>query len=180
MFVELSCVSTGSPWLVSSGTIRCRQHLAQFDAPLIERVDLPDRPLREHAVLIECDQRAECLRRQPFGQDGVRGTIAFKAAMWDQPLWCALRAHLLSGLPKRQRLGLCEDVGHQEIVMIVQRIQRLAEADDVARNQTRSLVDQLVKRVLTVRAGLAPVDRSGLIVDPHARRASRACHCFPS
>ena len=63
--------------------------------------------------------------------------------------------------------------------MIVQRIQRLAEADDVARNHSRSLVDQLVERVLTVRAGLAPINRSGLIVDPHARRASRACRCFP-
>ena len=41
--------------------------------------------------------------------------------------------------------------------MIVQRIQCLAEPDDVARNQPRPLVDQLVKRVLTVRAGLAPI-----------------------
>jgi len=36
-----------------------RQHLAQLHAPLIERIDAPDRALREHAVLIERDQLAE-------------------------------------------------------------------------------------------------------------------------
>src|ERR1035441_2523727 len=29
-----------------------RQHLAQLDAPLIERIDAPDRALREHTVQI--------------------------------------------------------------------------------------------------------------------------------
>ena len=32
----------------------------------------------------------------------------------------------------------------------------------------RALMDQLVERVLTVGAGLAPIDRSGLIVDARA------------
>src|SRR5215218_1124153 len=35
------------------------QRLAQLDAPLIERVDPPDRSLGEDAVLIERDQLAE-------------------------------------------------------------------------------------------------------------------------
>src|SRR4051794_21106837 len=30
-----------------------REHLAEFHAPLVERVDVPDRALREHTVLIE-------------------------------------------------------------------------------------------------------------------------------
>src|SRR5215470_11836286 len=35
------------------------QHLAQFDAPLIERIDVPDCALGEDAVLVEGDELAE-------------------------------------------------------------------------------------------------------------------------
>ena len=46
--------------------------------------------------------------------------------------------------------------------------------------EPRALVDQLVERVLAVGAGLAPVDRAGLVVDRARRPASRACRCSPS
>ena len=38
------------------------QYFAQFDAPLVEAVDVPDRPLRKDAVLVQRDQAAECRR----------------------------------------------------------------------------------------------------------------------
>src|SRR5215471_1159993 len=38
---------------------RHRERLAEFDAPLVERVDAPDGFLREHTVLVERDERAE-------------------------------------------------------------------------------------------------------------------------
>jgi len=41
------------------------ERLAEFHAPLIEAIDAPDRALSENAVLIERDQLAERLRRQP-------------------------------------------------------------------------------------------------------------------
>src|SRR5256885_8913757 len=41
-----------------------RQLLAQLDAPLVERVDAPDDPLREDLVLVHRDQHAERPRRQ--------------------------------------------------------------------------------------------------------------------
>src|SRR5713226_8827812 len=41
------------------------QHLAQLDAPLVEGVDAPDGALGENAVLVESDELAERLRRQP-------------------------------------------------------------------------------------------------------------------
>jgi hypothetical protein len=34
-----------------------RQHLAQFDAPLVEAVDLPNRPLGEYTLEITGGQR---------------------------------------------------------------------------------------------------------------------------
>ena len=43
-----------------------------------------------------------------------------------------------------------------------------AEADEVGGDQLGALVDELVERVLPVRARLAPVDRAGLVVDLRA------------
>ena len=74
-------------------------------------------------------------------------------------------------LAERQRLGLRKNVGDQNVVMRAQRIERLAERDEVARNQSRSLVNELIERMLAVGPGLAPVNRPGLVVDLAARRA---------
>ena len=49
-------------------------------------------------------------------------------------------------------------------VSIRQRVQRLAEADEVTWNQAGALVDQLIERMLPIGARLAPVDRAGFIV----------------
>src|SRR6185312_14083749 len=57
------------------------QDLAQLDAPLIKRIDLPDGSLRKDAVLVERHQLAESLRSQPFSQYHVRRTIAFEGAV---------------------------------------------------------------------------------------------------
>src|SRR5205823_11657040 len=62
-----------------------RELLPQLDAPLVERVDVPDHALREDAVLVERDQRPERLGR-------------------------ALGAHFVGRLPEGERLGLGEDV----------------------------------------------------------------------
>ena len=63
---------------VQFGNDALRQHLAQLDAPLVEGVDLPDRALREHAVLVQRDQRAEHCRRQLFGEDVLVGRLPSK------------------------------------------------------------------------------------------------------
>src|SRR5437867_12826618 len=55
--------------------------------------------------------------------------------------------------------------------MVAERVQRLTEADEIAGDQLRALVNKLVKRVLSIRTGLAPVDGAGLIV--HTRAVER-------
>src|SRR5437879_6831998 len=50
-------------------------------------------------------------------------------------------------------------------MMPAERVERLAEGDEVAGDQQRSLVDELVEGVLAVSAWLAKVDRAGLVVD---------------
>ena len=61
------------------------EHLAQLDAPLVEGVDPPDRALREDAVLVEGDQRAERVRREPLGEDHVRGPVALEHPVRARP-----------------------------------------------------------------------------------------------
>ena len=46
--------------------------------------------------------------------------------------------------------------------MLAERVERLAERDEVARNEPRALVDQLIEGVLAVGARFSPVNRSGL------------------
>ena len=122
--VELSCASAGLGALVSSGTMRVASALPSSTPHWSKESICQIVALREHAVLVERDQRAQRLRRQPVGQDGVRGAVAFEGAVGHQPFRRPLGADLLRGLAKRQRLGLREDVGHQQIVMVAQRVQR--------------------------------------------------------
>src|SRR6476646_949347 len=60
------------------------EHLAQFDAPLVEAVDVPDHALHEHAVLVQRDERAERMRRQAVGEDRAAGAVALEGAMRHQ------------------------------------------------------------------------------------------------
>jgi len=41
-----------------------RQDFAQFDSPLVEGIDVPDRALREYGMLIERDQFTQSFWRQ--------------------------------------------------------------------------------------------------------------------
>ena len=73
----------------------------------------------------------------------------------------ALGLELLDRLAEGQRLGLGEDVRNQQVLVVAERIQRVVEADEVARDQLGSLMDQLVEGMLAVGSGFAPEDRSG-------------------
>src|SRR3984893_13667575 len=53
------------------------QNLAEFDAPLIERIDVPNGALGEHAVLVERNQLSQRRRGQSVHQNGVGRSIAF-------------------------------------------------------------------------------------------------------
>ena len=49
------------------GDLLCKL-LAKLDAPLVERVDAPDRALGERDVLIEGNELAKCMRRQRLAE----------------------------------------------------------------------------------------------------------------
>ena len=116
-------------------------------------------------MLVERHQLAQRLRGQPLGQDRARRAVALTDTVRHQPLRRPFGPHFLGRLAEGQRLGLGEQVGHEQVVVVAERVQRLAEPDEVAGNELCPLVDELVERVLAVRARLAPVDRPRLVVD---------------
>ena len=131
------------------------EHLAQFHAPLVERIDAPDAALREHAVLVERHQAAQHAGREPLGENGRAGTVAGKRLVRHERLRHTLRPDLVRRLAEGQRLGLREHVRHEQIVVPSQRIRRTGEAEEIAGDQPRALVDQLVEGVLPVPSGSA-------------------------
>ena len=91
-----------------------------------------------------------------------------------------LCAHLVGGLAEGERLGLCEDVRREQVVVVAKRVESLRERDEVDGNDLGALVQELVEAVLAVRAGLAPVDGARRVVDRVAVERSRACRWTPS
>ena len=88
--------------------------------------------------------------------------------MRDEPVRRAFGFHLFSGFAESQRLRLGKNVGEEHVVMPSQRCQGLGEGDEIARDQPGALVDQLIKGMLAIGAGLAPINRAGLIIDMFA------------
>src|SRR5689334_25292844 len=116
-------------------------------------------------MLVERDELAEGFRGEPFGEDRIRWAVPLEDPVRHQPILRALGFDLFGRLPESQRFALSEDVRHKDIVVLAERVEGLVERDEVARNESRSLMNQLVERVLSVGTGLAPVDRAGTIGD---------------
>ena len=54
------------------------KRFAQFDAPLVKRINVPDHALREDAVLVKRNKAAENFGSEPLGEDRVRRTVPFE------------------------------------------------------------------------------------------------------
>ena len=121
------------------------EQLTKLNSPLIERIDIPNRPLRENGVFIKGNKPAKRGRSEPLGEDGVGRAISFKYAMRDQPFRRAFSVDFIGCLSKSQRFGLGNDVRHQDIMMAADGIESLSEGNEVAGNQAGSLMDQLIK-----------------------------------
>src|SRR5712671_5685807 len=83
-----------------------RQNLAQLDAPLVERINVPEDALREDGVLVKGHELTQCLWREPLGENYVRWPVAFEDSVGDEPVRYAFSLHFFGGLTERKRLGL--------------------------------------------------------------------------
>jgi len=135
---------------------------AEFDAPLVEGVDVPDHALGEDAHFVEGNEAAEGGGGEFFGHEDIRGAVAVEDAVRRDRWRGALGFDLGEGFSKSQGLGLREDIRHEQILVTTERVEGFDEGDEVAGDHAGALVDELVETMLAVRAGLAPVDRAGV------------------
>src|SRR4051812_17925513 len=77
--------------------------------------------------------------------------------MGHKPIWRPLRSDFFRSLAEGERLALSENVGQKYVVVAAEWIERLAERNEVARDEPRSLMDQLVERMLAVCPWFAPI-----------------------
>src|SRR5438552_18926884 len=126
------------------------QHFAQFNAPLVERVDIPDNALGEDVVLVESDELAERFRRELFGEERVRRAVALEDAVGHEPLRRALSFDLLGRLTEGQRFALSEHVRQDHDVLPTKRIERLGERYEVAGNESRAMMNHLIEGMLSM------------------------------
>src|SRR5690606_11170667 len=92
--------------------------LAQFHAPLVERVDAPDDTLREGDVLIQRDELTEHGGSQRRREDRRRRAVAAEGASGHERTRGALRLDLLGCLAEREGLGLREEVRQEQAVHV--------------------------------------------------------------
>ena len=81
--------------------------LAEFHAPLIEGIYVPDDTLDEHLVLVECDDLAQRIGIEPLEQEQrtrmVTGVRLVRIAAWP------------GRITRRQRPSLGEAIGSRQI-----------------------------------------------------------------
>src|SRR5208337_3177778 len=79
-----------------------------------------------------------------------------------QPIRRALSLDLLRRFAEGERLSLREDIRQQHVVVPPESIQWAPEGDEVTRNESRPLMDQLIEGVLAIGARLSPIDGAGV------------------
>ena len=148
------------------------QHLPQLDAPLVERVKIPDHALREDRVFVEGDKFPERFRCELISENDVRGRLPSKTR-WGRAIPECPRLLLLP--PIYQRPVPQPERRHSPEAIVMRPI-GLSDGVNAMKSHgmsRRSLMNQLIEGVLPICTGLAPVDRDWCR-NPRSRfRASR-------
>jgi hypothetical protein len=115
-------------------------------------------------VLVERNQSTQRRRSERREHDAVARAVALEHLTLYKRLAgvCPkLLADLLLGLAEGEGLGLCEEVGEQDAVVLrlLDRVERRSGSQEVGRDELGALVDELVEGMLAVGAGSTPDDR---------------------
>lgn len=143
------------------------QRLPQLHAPLIERIDVPDRALGESDMLVVSDERPQGRGRDLLRKDGRGRSITQEHLVRDQLVAGALGFDLLGRLADHERFRLREVVRRKEFLMLVvfNRVVGFSGEDEVGGDQFGALVQELEEGVLAVGARLAEEDGAGRVFD---------------
>ena len=150
----------GLPCGFKFGDDALSEDFAEFDAPLVEGVDVPENALGEDAHFVEGDEAAEDGWGELFGENDIGWAVAIEDAVWGKCGGGAFGLDFGEGFSESEGLGLSEDIRHEDVVVTADRIERLGKGNEVAGDEACALVDELVEAVLAVGAGFAPVDRT--------------------
>lgn len=118
------------------------ERLAEFDTPLIERVDVPDGTFCEGDVLVVCDEGTESARCDLLGEDAGSWAIAQEDLVWNELVRRAFCLHGVWSLADHESLCLGEVVGCQHDLMLVvfDGVVRLGGEDEVGWDKLGALV----------------------------------------
>lgn len=143
------------------------KNLTQLNAPLVERVDVPDGTLGECQVLVESNESSQGSRGDLLGEDGSGWSVTKESLMRHQGISGILSLDLLGGLSDHQSFGLSEEVGskHALVLTTLNRVVRLDGKKEVGRDELCALVKKLEETVLGVGGGFTEQDRTGGVLD---------------
>src|ERR1700745_1814645 len=82
------------------------QHLAELNAPLVERVYVPDHALGEDTMLIKRNELAQGIWCQLLDQNCVRRVVAFENTVWKERIDRAFSFDFLRRFTEGQCFGL--------------------------------------------------------------------------
>ena len=158
--------------VVEFGLDGLRQLLAQLDAPLIVRVDVPNDALSKDLVLVHGDEGAQRERRHLLHHDRVGRSIALEDFVRSNSIGVVhagqLLLHFTLGLALHKGFGLSQEVAEQQFVMLAigqVLVVAVHGGDEVAGNDFSALMYQLIKGMLTIGARLTPYNGSSGVVN---------------
>ena len=127
-----------------------RQHLAQLYAFLVKAVQVPEESLEHHLVLEVGKQRTQRFRRQFLADNDAGGAVPGEVLVPVFVLLAAGKSHDLSRHVGAQLLLAGAALNHNVRFRLA-----LLKADELQRDDIRSLVKQLIEGMLSVGAGFA-------------------------
>jgi hypothetical protein len=102
----------GFPFGFEFGDYALGEDFAEFDAPLVEGVDVPEDALGEDAHFVEGDEAAEDGGGEFFGEDDIGWAVAVEDSMRGECGGGAFGLDFGKGFSESEGLGLRKDIGH--------------------------------------------------------------------
>lgn len=98
-----------------------------LDSPLVERINLPDGALGEHAVFVSCDEFSQRRRGESLKKDRVRRTVAFECSVCCHSGRRAIGFNLSKAFAKSQCFCLRKNVGQENVLVMTERVKGLCK-----------------------------------------------------
>ena len=141
--------------------------------PIVKTENIPDHTLHEDLMLVHGNERAQRTGSELSKNDAVTWSVSV-----EHPEWCMeadgfvihssvfqFFNYLGLGFSHHKRFCLSEEIRKKLCMVITDRVVGDRRRDEVTGHDLRSLMNQLIKSVLSICTGFTPDDRSCLIYD---------------